>query len=62
MCAFHERGIMCPVLSPQARNCNMVSVGTELCEHDLRGPRMMCLWFLQAQALCKTLFRYYIMY
>ena len=47
MCAFHERGIVCPVLSPQARNCNIVSVGTELCEHDLRGPRMMCLCFVQ---------------
>ena len=51
---------MCSVLSPQARNCNMVSVGTELCEYDLRRCRMTCLWFPQAQALCKSLFMYYI--
>ena len=37
----------------------MVSVGTELCVHDIRGCRMMCLW-IQAQALYKTLFMYYI--
>ena len=38
----------------------MVSMGTELCEHDLHRCRMMCLWFPQVQALCKTLFMYYI--
>ena len=60
VCLPRAWNCVCSVLSPQARNCNTVSVGTELCEHDLCRCRMMCLWFPQAQALCKTLFMYYI--
>ena len=60
MCLPQAWNCVCSVLSPQVGNCNMVSVGTELSEHDLRRCGKICLWLPQAQALCKTLFMYYI--